>query len=117
MTPEKARIILGDDDADVLGAVKFNLEVHGHKVVLAFGQVSEGLAEFERVGRRGIDVAVLDRSLITYAGARGQELIDRCKLAEIPIIGFSSIGRPSWADYFVSKREHPGKLHEEIEKL
>lgn len=117
MTPKEARIILGDDDPDALEAAKYNLEIYGHQVILAFKKAKVGLDGFETARQQQAQVAVLDRSLIDCSGLAGQELIERCRLSKIPIICISAIGPPSWADRFVSKREHSSSLLETIEKL
>jgi len=119
MAPEKAKVILGDDDPGVLKSARMVIElVGGHKVLLAFERADIGLAGFKKARNQGAQLAVLDVSLVENAGETGRVLIKQCREANIPIIAYTQHTRPEWADeYFNKGKDLPNKLLEIIRGL
>ncbi len=83
-----ARVLVVDDDPDILRLVDFRLRKGGHRVVTATG----GQEALDVVGERGApDVVVLD---VTMPGMDGFETLERLRglegLSELPAIFHSA---------------------------
>ncbi|MEW6034123.1 MAG: response regulator [Chloroflexota bacterium] len=125
----KAKILVVDDDPDIVGAVSAVLEVHEYQVVSA-RDGEEGLAKLRE---EKPDLMILDLMMPRMDGfAVCKELLDPrwAKYRSIPIIIFSSVkeeasrrryeletGLQMNADDYIEKPIDPHTLVERVEKL
>ena len=67
-----AKILVADDDPDILELVQTFLEMAGHDVVVT----ADGLSAYERLNAGTFDISVLDNSM---PGMTGPEVVAACQ--------------------------------------
>ena len=67
-----AKILVADDDPDILELVQTFLEMAGHEVVVA----ADGLSAYESLNAGTFDISVLDNSM---PGMTGPEIVEACQ--------------------------------------
>lgn len=70
-----AKILVADDDPDILELVQTFLEMAGHDVVVA----ADGLSAYEILSAHPFDISVLDNSM---PGMTGPEVVAACQALE-----------------------------------
>lgn len=90
MAEKKKRILVVDDEPDVVNIVKRILESDGHDVMCAY----DGLEVFQRLQEQTPDIIVIDRMM---PGMNGLEVVSRLKespkTSAIPVIMLTSLGK------------------------
>lgn len=117
---DTGRILIIEDDWDLLEVLQFMLEDEGHQVVTA----KNGRAALAVAAAKGFDVVVMDISMPEMSGIEiGQALRANPKTADIHIVIHTGL-QESWvherfADYdlFVTKAEDVAKLVDGIARL
>lgn len=124
----KAKILVVDDDPDIIGAVSAVLEAHEYVVVSA----SDGVQGLERLRDEKPDLMILDLLMPRMDGfAVCKELLDpRWAKHKVPILIFSSVkeeagnrryeletGLALNADDYVEKPVDPHALIERVQNL
>ncbi|MBI2958340.1 MAG: response regulator [Chloroflexi bacterium] len=124
----KAKILVVDDDPDIVGAVSAVLEAHEYQVVSA----PDGQQGLDRLREERPDLMILDLMMPRMDGfAVCKELLDpRWAKYHVPILIFSSVkgeasnrryeletGLSLYADDYVEKPVDPHSLIERVENL
>ena len=89
-TPDpRPRVVLADDDVDVLALMKETLERHGYEVTTA----ADGREALAAIRKNPPDIAVLDLMMPRMSG---REVLDEMakRRISVPVIVISSIGLP-----------------------
>jgi DNA-binding response OmpR family regulator len=118
----KARVLLVEDEPDILDTVKAILEMHGYEVSLA----ENGVDGLNKIKTEKPDIVILDIALPDMGGfdvCRKAKLDKNCK--NIPIVMFSSKFQPSdikfanemGANGYITKSADPEALISKIEEL
>ena len=122
------KILLIDDDADIVEAVKIVLESKGYNVITA----NEGDAGYKKAETERPDLVILDVMMKTkdQGFQVSYKLKNNPELSKIPILMLTSVGRETGfrfnketdADYlpveeFIEKPIKPHKLLVKIDKL
>lgn len=117
MSPERAKVIVGDDYEEDLKAAIKTLKEGDHNVIGSFMRASEGLNIAQETIEK-IDVAVLDASLIDWGGQAAKELLALLKEREIPIIvNTSDVKGRNWADRRVVKSRRSNVLAQAVDEI
>jgi CheY-like chemotaxis protein len=115
MCPENANVFVVEDDKFWQEAIKENLSIGGHRIVLSATSLKDALEATNNLSKFGVQVATVDGNLGGYsAGHDGQKVIAaiREKAPEVKIIGFSSDPLPG-TDVDLTKW-HPGDLSQTV---
>lgn len=126
---EKPKILIIDDDYDLVAALKFTLTAAQHTVITAYNK-TEGM---EKIQSEKPALIVLDVMMSTWQDGfeMSRELKKNPKFKNIPILMHtaiaektgvefkSSAGDPTWmpVDGFLNKPVEPAILLSEVEKL
>jgi len=120
--PEKKRILLVDDEKDLLEVVKLRLEASGYEVLVS----ADGQSALEAARREKPDLIILDLMLPKLDGYKVCRMLkfDE-KYKFIPIIMFSArgqetdkqLGKEVGADAYITKPFEPKVLIEKIDEL
>ncbi len=119
---DKKKILLVDDEEDVLRTVGFRLQSSGYDVVTA----SDGLEGLEKAHSEKPDLVILDLMLPKMDGYKVCAFLKKdTRYRNIPIIMFTAkagdldkkIGLEVGADAYVMKPFEPPELVEAVEKL
>lgn len=118
----KKRILLVDDEPDLLSMVKLRLEANGYEVITA----SDGNTAYEKAKSETPDLIILDLML---PGIDGYQVCRLLKFDEryrsIPIIMLTALsqkedkewGQKVGADYYLTKPFEPNELLDKIKEL
>lgn len=118
----KKRILLVDDEKDLLEVVKIRLEANDYEVLVAY----DGQQGFEKIQKENPDLVILDLMLPKMDGYKVCGLIKRdARYAKIPIIIFTArtqesdreTGKDMGADAYIAKPFEPEILLGTIRKL
>jgi DNA-binding response OmpR family regulator len=118
----KRKILLVDDEEDLIKTVAFRLEANGYDVCSA----SDGLAAMEKAHRERPDLIILDLMLPKIDGYKVCGLLKKdSRYSAIPIIMFSAraqdsdvqMGKEMGADAYISKPFEPQVLLDKVAEL
>lgn len=119
---DKKKILLVDDEEDVLRTVGFRLQSSGYDVVTA----SDGMEGLEKARSEKPDLVILDLMLPKMDGYKVCAFLKKdTRYKKIPIIMFTAkagdldkkIGLEVGADAYIMKPFEPPELVEAVEKL
>lgn len=119
---DKKRILLVDDEADLVEMVKFRLEANGYEVLTA----GDGQTALETARREKPDMIILDVMLPKMDGYKVCGLLKKdTRYANIPIMMFTAkatdtdvkLGSEVRADAYLTKPFEPKVLLEKIKEL
>ena len=119
---EKKRILIVEDEADILEMVAMRLEASGYEVISAL----DGQEAFEKARKETPDLIILDLMLPKMDGYKVCGLLKRdTRYARIPIILFTAraqetdmkMGQEVGADAYITKPFEPQVLLGKIKEL
>ncbi len=119
---DKKRILLVDDEEDLVKTVRFRLEASGYMVILA----GDGQQALERARKEEPDLIILDLMLPKMDGYKVCALLKSdVRYSKIPIIMFTAraeesdkqLGREVGADAYITKPFEPQALLAKIGEL
>jgi DNA-binding response OmpR family regulator len=118
----KKRILIVDDEPDLLETIQINLELEGYECLVAY----DGNRGFERARKEKPDLIILD---VMLPGMNGYKVCRLLKFDEkykrIPIIMLTAqaqeherlLGEETGADYYMTKPFSADKLIAKVEEL
>ncbi|MCX5696987.1 MAG: response regulator [Candidatus Omnitrophica bacterium] len=118
----KKRILLVDDEEDLVKTVAFRLEANGYEVTSAYN----GMEAIDKVHKDNPDLVILDIMLPKIDGYKVCGLLKKDpRYKDIPIIMFSAraqesdikMGEEAGADAYITKPFEPQALLEKIREL
>ncbi len=118
----KKRILLVEDEKDMVYAVTLQLEANGYEVLAAY----DGREAFEKAHKEKPDLIILDVMLPKMDGYKVCGLLKKdTRYAKIPIIMFTArvqegdikIGKEMGADAYITKPFEPQALLSKIHEL
>ncbi len=118
----KKRILLVDDEEDLVKTVSFRLEANGYEVTSAYN----GMEAIDKVHKDKPDLVILDLMLPKIDGYKVCGLLKKdSRYKEIPIIMFSAraqeadikMGEEVGADAYITKPFEPQALLDKISEL
>ena len=118
----KKRLLLVDDEADLVDMIKFRLEANGYEVLVA----NDGAQALETARKERPDLIILDLMLPKMDGYKVCGLLKKdARYAGMPIILFSAkaqeddkkLGQELGADAYISKPFEPEVLLAKIKEL
>jgi len=118
----KKRILLVDDEKDLVRAVTFRLELEGYKIIQAF----DGQEALEKAKKEKPDLIILDLMLPKINGYKICGLLKtNSRYRMIPIIMFTAraqeadqrLSKEAGADAYITKPFEPAALLDKIREL
>ena len=118
----KKRLLIVDDEVDLVDMIKFRLEANGYEVLVA----NDGQQALETARKEKPDLMILDLMLPKMDGYKVCGLLKKdARYANIPIILFSAkaqeddkkLGQEVGADAYISKPFEPEVLLNKIKEL
>jgi DNA-binding response OmpR family regulator len=119
---KKIRILLVDDEPDIVSMVKMRLEANNYEVMVA----NDGSTAYNMARSDSPDLIILDLMLPQMDGYKVCGLLKKdSRYSKIPIILFTAraqetdkkMGEEMGADYYMSKTSEPKELLENIKLL
>lgn len=121
MCPEKARVVIGEDDGGYRQLVTGIVKSAGHTVVEALSTRADVLAILPRLKELGVNVLMTDGNYTQddFSGVDGEDIVEaaRREAPEVKIIGLSG-GKIPGVDLFIGKNtKNTLTLGEAVTKL